>query len=110
MQRISVTELAEWLAAASRNERTAPVILDVREPWEIGICRIDGAIAMPMATVPLRHGELDPQAETVVLCHHGMRSFQVAMFLERQGFSSIHNLTGGIDAWSHEIDAAMPKY
>lgn len=110
MQQISTKALAEWLAAASREERTAPVVLDVREPWELEICRIDGAIAMPMATVPLRVRELDADAETVVMCHHGVRSFQVAMFLERQGFSSIHNLTGGIDAWSHEVDVAMPKY
>lgn len=110
MQQISVSELAEWLAASRRNERTQPVMVDVREPWEHEICRIEGAITLPMAAVPPRLQELDPDAETVVICHHGVRSFQVALFLERNGFSSVHNLAGGIDAWSHEVEPAMPKY
>lgn len=110
MQQISGRELADWLAESSRNARSAPVMLDVREPWECEICRIDGAIALPMAAVPPRVGELDPEAETVVICHHGVRSFQVALFLERNGFSSVHNLAGGIDAWAHEVEPSMPKY
>jgi rhodanese-related sulfurtransferase len=110
MQQISVRELADWLAAASRNERSRPLMVDVREPWEVDICRIEGAITLPMAAVPPRLQELDPDAETVVICHHGVRSFQVALFLERNGFSSVLNLAGGIDAWSHEVDLSMPKY
>jgi rhodanese-related sulfurtransferase len=107
---ISVYDLAEWLAASGNNLRKPPFMLDVREPWEIEICRIDGALALPMAAVPSRLPELDPDAETVVICHHGVRSFQVALFLERNGFSSVHNLVGGVDAWSRDIDPAMPKY
>ena len=110
MQQISAGELAEWLAAASRNERSAPRLLDVREPWEFEICRIDGAVMMPMAAVPPRVGELDPDAETVVICHHGVRSFQVALFLEHHGFSSVINLAGGVAAWAREVDPAMPTY
>ena len=110
MQQISVRELADWLAAASRNERSKPLMVDVREPWEVDICRIEGALTLPMAAVPSRLQELDPDAETVVICHHGVRSFQVALFLERNGFSSVLNLTGGIDAWSREVDPSMPKY
>lgn len=110
MQQISAKELADWLAAASRGERPAPVVLDVREPWELEICRIGGSVPMPMASVPPRCAELDPAAETVVVCHHGGRSFQVGMFLERQGFGAIHNLAGGVHAWSCDVDPAMPKY
>lgn len=110
MQQISVHKLAEWLAASDNKARKQPVLLDVREPWEIEICRIDGAQALPMAAVPSRLPELDPDAETVVICHHGVRSLQVALFLERNGFSSVHNLVGGVDAWSRDIDPAMPKY
>lgn len=110
MRQISVRDLADWLAAASRNERPAPVLVDVREPWETEICRIDGAIALPMASIPARQQELDPERDTVLICHHGARSFQVALFLERNGFSSVINLSGGIDAWSRDVDATMPKY
>jgi rhodanese-related sulfurtransferase len=65
---------------------------------------------MPMGSVPARYGELDPDAEVVVICHHGARSFQVAMFLEQQGFSRVFNLYGGVEAWSQQVDPAMPRY
>jgi rhodanese-related sulfurtransferase len=63
-----------------------------------------------MREIPARLGELDPAAETVVICHHGGRSMQVAAFLERQGFSRLHNLSGGVDAWARTVDASMPVY
>ena len=65
---------------------------------------------MPMAEVPKRLAELDPQAETVVICHHGGRSMQVAIFLEKQGFTRVHNLAGGLDAWARSVDPSMPTY
>jgi len=86
------------------------VLLDVREPWEFQACRIEGARLLPMRELPARIGELDPAAETVVICHHGGRSLQAAMFLERQGFSCVHNLSGGVDAWARSVDPAMPLY
>ncbi len=110
MRQISASELADWLAAAGRNERPGPVLLDVREPWEQAICRIEGALAMPMGSVPARQQELDPDAETVVVCHHGVRSLQVALFLERNGFASVHNLSGGVAAWADDVDPSMPRY
>jgi len=110
MRQITPGELADWLAAASRQERTGPQLLDVREPWELAICRIDGALAMPMASVPPRQQELDPDAETVVICHHGVRSYQVALFLERNGFTNVLNLSGGIAAWADDVDPSMPRY
>ena len=110
MRQISASELAEWLAAVGRQERQEPVLLDVREPWETAICRIEGALAMPMGSVPSRQQELDPDAETVVVCHHGVRSLQVALFLERNGFASVSNLSGGVAAWADDVDPSMPRY
>jgi rhodanese-related sulfurtransferase len=85
-------------------------VLDVREPEEIAIARFDGALEIPMQDIPARVGELDPAAEIVVVCHHGVRSAHVAMFLVDQGFSRVLNLTGGIDAWALEVDRSVPRY
>ena len=107
MKTLSVRELAEWLAD---EQRPKPVLLDVREPWEQQICRIEGSELMPMRTVPARANELEPDRDTVCVCHHGGRSAQVAMFLERQGFRNVYNLTGGVDAWARLVDKTMPTY
>ena len=107
MQNLSVHQLAEWLADP---ERSKPVILDVREPWELEMCCLPDVQAMPMHTVPLRCRELDPESDIVVVCHHGGRSMQVAFYLERQGFHSLYNLAGGVDAWAAAIDPAMRRY
>ena len=88
----------------------APVLLDVREPWEYAICHIAGCKSIPMGQIPNRIGELDPKAKIVVICHHGMRSEQVARFFEQAGFADIVNLQGGIDAWAREIDPKMTRY
>jgi rhodanese-related sulfurtransferase len=88
----------------------APVILDVREPWEYEICHIDGGRLIPMAELSGRLEELDPTATTVVICHHGMRSQAIARFLEQAGFVDVANLDGGIDAWAREIDPKMAQY
>lgn len=88
----------------------APLLLDVREDWEYRHARIDGSLHIPMGEIPGRAGELAPEAEIVVICHHGMRSAQVAHYLNRLGFTSVYNLTGGIDAWSREVDPEVPLY
>ncbi len=107
MKQITPAALAEWLADGARGK---PVLLDVREPWEYQTCRIEGSRHVPMGEIPARAGELDPKAEVVVICHHGGRSMQVAMFLEKQGFSDVINLAGGVDAWARTVDPAMPVY
>jgi len=107
MNQIRPAQLSEWLADASR---ARPVLLDVREPWEFQTCHLPESLLVPMREVPARLGELDPAAETVVICHHGGRSMQVAAFLEKQGFSKVHNLSGGVDAWARTVDASMPVY
>ncbi len=86
------------------------VLLDVREPEEVALVRIGGAVHIPMAEVPGRLHELDPDADIVVYCHHGIRSASVAAFLAQRDFSNVANLTGGIDAWSLTIDPSLPRY
>jgi rhodanese-related sulfurtransferase len=89
----------------------APVLLDVREPWEFQMASLPGSLLMPMGDVTSRaHAELDPDAHIVVLCHHGQRSLSVAMWLRGQGFERAQSLAGGIDAWSRVIDPSVPRY
>jgi rhodanese-related sulfurtransferase len=107
MDQITPRELKAWLDDESRSR---PVLVDVREPWELAICGLPDALAVPMATVPARAAALDPAADTVVICHHGVRSFQVGMFLERRGFARVYNLLGGVDAWAREVDPSMAVY
>jgi len=107
MQQITPAELAAWLADTGREK---PVLLDVREPWEYQAARIEGSQHIPMREVPGRLFELDPDRAVVAICHHGGRSMQVAMFLEKNGFAKTHNLAGGVDAWSRTVDAAVPLY
>jgi rhodanese-related sulfurtransferase len=95
---------------ARLQEGDRPLLLDVREPWEFAICRIDGADLFPMSQIVRRCGELDPERETVVICHHGIRSQQVALYLEHLGFNRIINLQGGVAAWARDVDPAMPTY
>lgn len=107
MKHITAPELAGRLADSSSGKL---LLLDVREPWEFEICHIEGAQPMPMQSVPVRQEELDPEAAIVCICHHGMRSAQVAAFLERNGFTDVTNLTGGMHAWAQQVDPAMPTY
>jgi len=104
---IAPTELSAWLSDPARRR---PQLLDVREPWEFQTCRIGEARLVPLQELPGRIAELDPAAETVVICHHGGRSMQAALYLERQGFANVHNLAGGVDAWARNVDPAMPVY
>lgn len=107
MKQLTAPELAAWLADSSR---AAPILLDVREKWEFDTCKIAGAQLMSMQTVPERMQELEPDAEIVCICHHGARSMQVAAFLERNGFTQLINLTGGVHAWALQVDQSMPTY
>lgn len=93
-----------------RRQAAEPLLLDVREPWEFELARIQGSRHLPMHEIPQRHAELDPNAEIVVICHHGMRSAQVTQYLDHLGFQNVYNLSGGIDAWSREIDPEVPLY
>ena len=107
MQHITAPELAARLADDARPK---PLLLDVRENWEVETCRIDGSVQIPMNLIPIRVNELDDDREIVCVCHHGARSMNVAAFLERNGFANVTNLTGGIHAWAVQVDPSMPKY
>ena len=88
-----------------------PVLLDVREPWEFAAARIEGSTLIPMGEIRSRaFNELDPEAHIVTVCHHGVRSLNVAVWLRNQGFENAQSLRGGIDAWSAEIDPSVPRY
>ncbi len=91
-------------------EQAKPLLLDVREPWEYRIARLEGSRLIPMRDLLSRLHELDAEQETVVICHHGIRSRQVAYVLERYGFKNVINLEGGLAAWAQEVDPAMPRY
>ncbi|PJI97612.1 rhodanese-related sulfurtransferase [Acidovorax sp. 69] len=105
-------QLSAWFATAP--EGSQPLVLDVREPWELQTAsvRADGfeLVAIPMGDLPTRLAELNPGRPIACLCHHGARSLRVAAFLQSNGFEQLANITGGIDAWSHENDPGVPRY
>ncbi|QQG48392.1 MAG: molybdopterin-synthase adenylyltransferase MoeB [archaeon] len=86
------------------------VLVDVREPFEYDICHIEGSTLVPLGQLVKRKGELDSNKETVVYCHVGVRSTQAVGFLRREGFKNVRNLSGGIDAWSTQVDPKTPRY
>ena len=106
MRHLTPTELAQRLLQAGDK----PLLLDVREPHEFRYCHIEGSRSMPMGDVFQRLEELNPEQETVVICHHGIRSAQIANFLISHGFGKVSNLRGGVAAWADEVDREMPTY
>ncbi len=91
----------------------AVVLLDCREPFEHAICHLPGAELIPMNTIPQRLADVErltDRGELVVYCHHGMRSLNVANWLRQQGVENVRSMTGGIDAWSLQIDRLVPRY
>ncbi|WP_085315164.1 rhodanese-like domain-containing protein [Derxia lacustris] len=107
MQQMQPTELAARLADTAAEQ---PLLVDVRETWEVELCQIPGSISIPMNTIPARVGELDPDREIVCICHHGGRSAQVAFWLERNGFTRVINLAGGVHEWAGQVDPTMRRY
>lgn len=102
---ISAQQLSDLLETDS-----PPQLVDCRELSEWHYCRLPAARHIPMGQMPARVKELDPQRPVVVYCHHGMRSYAVCEFLVRHGFAQVANLTGGIDAWSCQVDPDVPRY
>ena len=105
-------QLAQWLQSVRAHGD--PVVLDVREPHELQIAsvRANGftLLTIPMGTIPARMDELDPEQPIACLCHHGVRSMQVAAFLQHHGFVHVVNIAGGIDAWTAELDPSIAVY
>ena len=87
-----------------------PLLLDVRQPWEFELCKIENSMLVPMSQIPAEFESLDSNRETVVICHHGIRSRSVARYLEQNGFSNIINLSGGVKEWAKTVDKQMATY
>ncbi len=113
IENVPPSQLKQWLDARGTDEGF-PLLLDVREPaeWAAASVHADGAelLQWPMQSIPARMHELDPDRPVAVLCHHGARSMQVAMFLQQHGFARVANVAGGIDAWSLQFDPTVPRY
>jgi rhodanese-related sulfurtransferase len=105
VREISVGELK-----ARRDRGEKPLVLDVREQWELQLASIPDVVHVPMNDLPGRLSEFARDAETIVMCHAGGRSMRVAHFLSNQGFTNVANLSGGISAWSDSVDATVPQY
>ncbi|MBE0660182.1 MAG: rhodanese [Bryobacteraceae bacterium] len=105
---VSVSEVKTRLDAGEEL-----VLIDVREPREHQICRIDGALLIPMNTVPQRLQEIEVLADEsliVVYCHHGVRSLNTVAWLRKQGVGNCVSMSGGVEAWSATIDPKVPRY
>jgi rhodanese-related sulfurtransferase len=103
------TILPEELAERIKRGRNVRLI-DVREPAEYELARIEGAELLPLSRLDEWAHSLSPEEEIVFLCHHGIRSAHVCAVLARDGFGKLYNLAGGIDRWSQEVDDAVPRY
>lgn len=106
MRHCQPRELHERLRGAG----PAPQLLDVREHWEFALCRIAGSVNLPLGELAVARTLLEPERETVVICHHGIRSRMAGQHLEQMGFTDVINLSGGVAAWASDIDAAMATY
>lgn len=114
---LAPADFAAWLASLPASA-PAPIVLDVREPWELQTAsvKVDGFtfVHIPMRDIPTRieqlKEELPPDQPMACLCHHGARSMQVANFLAQNGFTQVVNLHGGINAWTQQRDASVPVY
>jgi rhodanese-related sulfurtransferase len=107
-------EFSQWMQSLQTQGLGTPLVLDVREPWELQTAsvRADGFDLqhIPMRSIPQRLSELPQHSPIAVLCHHGVRSMQVAHYLAQNGFEQVVNIAGGIEAWSRERDAGVPEY
>ncbi len=106
MRELSTDDCKTYLEQATEK----PLLLDVREPWEYRIVHLEESRLVPMREILQATGSLDPAQEIIVICHHGIRSRHIALYLENQGFTNVVNLSGGIDAWAHNTDRQMPTY
>jgi rhodanese-related sulfurtransferase len=106
MRDLTPVELRKHLDSCN----TEPLVLDVREKWEYEICHLPGSVLVPMGQITTVAHTFEPDRETVVICHHGIRSRSVCAYLEEVGLTQVINLAGGIAAWSQEVDPTVATY
>jgi adenylyltransferase/sulfurtransferase len=102
--------LRDQVAAGLEGTAAGLQLVDVREPFELELCRLEGATHIPLGELPRRLKELDPRREIVTICHHGHRSLRAREILKGAGFSRVRSLQGGLDAWAREVDPTMSRY
>lgn len=107
---MSITQWSALQLQQNLQDNPGLLLLDVRQPNEFAYARIEGSVLIPLAELPERFKQLNPEQEIAVLCHHGMRSQQACQFLQYQGFDRLYNVSGGIDAWSMICDPLVPRY
>ena len=106
MRHFTPKQLKDYLEQTDTN----PLLLDVRERWEFEYCNITGSILIPMGELPSKIDTLDPLKETIMICHHGIRSRQMGYYMEQAGFKSIINLEGGVEGWAEDVETDMKRY
>ena len=104
MRHMNVVQLAAHL------ETSKPQLVDVREPWEFEICHLENSINIPMGQIPQSLSTFSTVPESVIICHHGVRSMHIIQYLQQQGINNLINLDGGVDAWAQQVDKDMPLY
>lgn len=110
MQRLTPAELSAWLAEPAEKH---PVLLDVREEWEYELGHLPGSVLLPLGQLSadeLEALDLPPDRPIVAICHHGVRSRMAMQLLAHHGFTQVHDLIGGTDAWSVQIDPTLRRY
>ncbi len=105
-----VPQIAPQEYARLRKTSNPPTLIDVREPWEFERARIEEAKLLPLGDIFEWARTLNPNNAYVVMCHHGVRSAQATLVLQRLGFQDVRNLSGGIDTWAREVDSRVPIY
>jgi len=111
MRELSALQINAYLETFQNEpDKQQPLLLDVRQPWEYDVCNIESSLLVPMSQIPAKVESLDLERETIVICHHGIRSRSVGRYLEQNGFSNIINLSGGVDQWAKTVDNKMATY
>lgn len=105
-----IKEMTPTEFSARATSGPAPLLVDVREDWELAIASLEQAVHVPMGEVPDRLEELPRDRDIVLMCRSGMRSAQVARFLQQEGYERVWNLAGGILAWSEQLDPSLTPY